>query len=129
MGREKIEIGKQTAEDCGRSLEQISKAVAEVDSMITEISAASSEQAQGVEEINKAMNMLDQAVLTNTVSAQTSAQTADGLRNQSQTLSLAVNQLQALVNGESLKSVSGGPEAGPELESTREADESLRKSA
>ena len=71
----KTEEGTRVAEACGRSLDEIVKHTSQVNLVSTEISTAIREQAQGVEEVSKAMNLLSQtthsisAVSENTLSA------------------------------------------------------------
>ncbi len=98
-GRKKIEAGHSTAENCKSSLDKITEVAVSITSMITEISVASQEQAQGVDEINKAIIQLDRGTQQNvTVSQQSSAQ-AVALNEEAHVLTDAVNQLILFIDG------------------------------
>ncbi len=98
-GREKVELGTRTAQACGDALGNILTSVQEVDTMVSEISSASQEQAIGVTEVNKAINQLDQFTQTNSAAAQNSAAMAEQLTAESQNLKNVVNELNALITG------------------------------
>ena len=98
-GKAKVEIGKKTAEKCGAALNSILEAVQDVDGMVGEIASASHEQAQGVSEINKAINQLDQVTHQNTAVAQQAASSAEALSAQSSELKQMVGDLFCLING------------------------------
>ena len=67
--------------------------------MVGEISSASQEQAQGVSEINKAMNQLDQVTQQNTAIAQNAATSAEQLSAQAKQLRQMVRDLFIVING------------------------------
>ena len=94
-----FESGTELAQQCGEALSRISSTVQEVDGMVGEISSASHEQAQGVSEINKAINSLDQATQQNSAIAQRAATSAEQLNAQSIQLHHMVEDLFTLVNG------------------------------
>ncbi|MFZ4714724.1 MAG: methyl-accepting chemotaxis protein [Bacteriovoracaceae bacterium] len=100
-GKGKIETGTATARACHQTLEKIIASVIEVDSMVVEIATASSEQAQGVSEINKAMNQLDEVTQFNSTMAQDSAKYGNDLKIQSRNLSGMVTELMGLIEGNS----------------------------
>jgi methyl-accepting chemotaxis protein len=97
--RSKVENGTQVAQKCGEALNGILTSVQEVDGMVGEISSASNEQAQGVIEINKAMNQLDQVTQQNTAVSQQAATSAEQLNGQAAQLKQMVGDLFALING------------------------------
>ncbi len=100
-GKTRIETGKITAKECGETLSVLMQSVQNVDGMVSEIAGASREQAQGVEEINRAINELDQSVQQNTAVSQTSSRSAAHLNSQSQKLKEMVGELFFVVNGTS----------------------------
>ena len=99
LSKEKVQAGTVTARRCGEVLDEIVKSVGEVNVMVSEIATASKEQAQGVAEINKAMNQLDQVTQSNASSSQDAAAGADRLRNQSVRLGQIIEQLSHAVEG------------------------------
>ena len=74
------------------------KKVADLNS---EISAASQEQANGIEQISKAMNQLDQAIQNNASSSERVAKSAQDLTSQAESLNVQVSSLRQFVNGQS----------------------------
>lgn len=101
-GKQKVEFGNITAKKCGDSLGNILDSVSGLDQMVGEISSASQEQAQGVSEINKAINQLDQSTQENATIAQQAAVTAQQLNLQSDQIKRLVQDLSYLVNGKSI---------------------------
>jgi methyl-accepting chemotaxis protein len=74
--------------------------------MATDISRASEEQAQGVHEITKAMAQLDQVTQKNTTASAESANTAESLSTQAESLNVIVkNLVQTIEGGESTPSI------------------------
>ena len=95
----KVEAGTVTARKCGEVLDEIVKNVSEVNMMVSEITTASQEQSQGVSEINKAMNQLDQVTQSNAASSQDAANVAALLRNQSEGMRKVIQALIETVEG------------------------------
>lgn len=98
-GRERITTGQVTAEKCREALAEVTANAKVVANMITEITHASKEQAQGVHEINKAISQLDQVTQQNTSVAHQSSAQAENLSQQATELSSAVEQMVVLING------------------------------
>lgn len=99
LSQEKVQAGTVTARRCGEVLDEIVRSVGEVNVMVAEIATASKEQAQGVSEINKAMNQMDQVTQANASSSQDAAAGAERLRDQSHRLSGIVAELSLAVEG------------------------------
>lgn len=100
-GKDKIAMGQMTSEQCRNALNEITKNAHTMVTMITEISNASKEQAQGVQEINKAITQLDQVTQQNTAVAQQSSTQSEQLYSEAVALSGAVKKLIAFVEGHS----------------------------
>jgi methyl-accepting chemotaxis protein len=116
----KVESGTTVAKKCGESLSNILSTVQEVDGMVSEIASASNEQAQGVAEINKAMNQLDQVTQKNTSVAQQAATSSIQLTSQSTELRNMVQDLFYLVSGSTEGSSGAGKmSTKPEVSSYR----------
>jgi methyl-accepting chemotaxis protein len=98
-GSEKVTNGMKIAERCGSVLEQIVANAAIVKNMMSEISVASKEQAEGVRNIAAAMNQLDQATLSNNKAAAMSSENAKQLSQQSTSLQMAVTDLEKEILG------------------------------
>lgn len=111
-GRSKVEAGTVVARQCGEILEDVVKNVTHVDSMIQEISTATREQSQGINEITRAMNQLDTVTHQNSTTSNNVAASAEKLANQSHSLMAVVEQLKSFVHG-------GGSNDMPELRPVR----------
>lgn len=98
-GQEKVEVGTRVAHECEDVLNEIVISVASVSRIATDISAASEEQAQGVQEITKAIAQLDQVTQQNTVNSNESANAAETLSVQAEELNQLVGSLVQAING------------------------------
>ena len=99
VGKDKIIVGQSTAAKCKVSLHHMTQNAVSIAKMITEISQASHEQAQGIGEIIKAFAQLDQATQQNAVTAQESSNQAEQLNSESLSLAKAVVELVTFMDG------------------------------
>ena len=98
-GKSKIEEGIKTAQICGNSLDDILGSAATMDNIIQEITAACVEQGIGVNEISKAMRELDIITQENSILAKESSSTATSLNEKASALAQAVERLDIIING------------------------------
>jgi methyl-accepting chemotaxis protein len=105
-GKSKVDTGTATAKNCHSTLEKIIASVVEVDGMVVEIAAASSEQALGISEIKKAMNQLDEVTHFNSTMALDASKYSQGLKKQSLDLSKMVTELVFLIDGKEMEKTS-----------------------
>ncbi|MEO5969686.1 MAG: methyl-accepting chemotaxis protein [Bdellovibrionia bacterium] len=98
-GKEKVDSGTLTARKCGEVLDEIVGNVRSVNQMVEEIAKASQEQAQGVGEITKAMNELDEVTQQNAAASQDCSEASDGLRHQADNLKGIVRSLLMIMQG------------------------------
>lgn len=99
VGKDKISMGLSTAQKCREVLDKITENARSISSMIAEITHASKEQAQGIQEINKAISQLDQVTQQNSSVAQQSSHQAEGLKLEAEHLTEAVATLMVFVEG------------------------------
>ncbi|MBN1362471.1 MAG: hypothetical protein JW993_17880 [Sedimentisphaerales bacterium] len=66
---------------------------------VSEIAAASQEQAQGIDQVNTAVAQMDKVTQQNAANAEESASASEQLSAQAETLNEAIGQLVALVGG------------------------------
>lgn len=100
-GKNKVEVGTRIAQQCGQVLEEIVISIETVSSMAQEISTASIEQSQGIGEITKAMNSLDQVTQQNSATSEEAASAAEELSAQADSLNSLVQELVMAVHGHS----------------------------
>ncbi|MDG0818158.1 methyl-accepting chemotaxis protein [Bdellovibrio svalbardensis] len=96
---EKIEAGSKQANQGGEVLAEIVNAVKKMADLNGEISTASEEQANGIAQIGKAMNQLDQITQQNASASEEAAASADQLSTQSESLMGNVLTLNKVVSG------------------------------
>lgn len=78
---------------------EVSASTAKVGDLVSEISAASDEQAKGIEQINRAVAEMDKVTQQNAANAEESASASEELSAQSQQMMDYVHQLTTLVGG------------------------------
>lgn len=108
-GKQKVELGTQIASSCGNVLEEIVRNINTVAEMSHEISSACDEQYQGVQEITRAMNQLDQVTQSNAATSEESASAAEELSAQAYSLKQSIELLVQEIYGHNAKRVEETP--------------------
>ena len=90
-----VRISSKVALSLGVILEKVLK----VDELVAEITTASSEQSQGISQINTAVSQMDKITQSNAANAEETAAAAEELTAQSAALKDTVGQLRQLVGG------------------------------
>jgi methyl-accepting chemotaxis protein len=91
--------GVDIAEEVGKTLGTIVEGIGKTSELVGEIAAASGEQSQGIEQINIAINQMDKVTQANAANAEESASASEELSSQAETMNGVVNELAALVGG------------------------------
>jgi methyl-accepting chemotaxis protein len=87
---EKVQGGSKLVADAGRTMTEIVGSVQRVSDIIGEITAAASEQSQGIGEVNGSVAQLDQMTQQNAALVEQSAAAAESLREQAARLSQVI---------------------------------------
>jgi methyl-accepting chemotaxis protein len=87
---EKVESGSKLVKDAGQAMQEIVSGVQRVTDIISEISAATSEQRGGIGQVNAAVTKLDHMTQQNAALVEESAAAAISMRDQAEILSRAV---------------------------------------
>ncbi|WP_277604638.1 methyl-accepting chemotaxis protein [Pelomonas sp. CA6] len=87
----KVEAGSRLAGGAGETMGRIVQEVRRVSELIAEISAASSEQSQGIDQVGDAISQLDRVTQQNAALVEESAAAAESLRHQAAQLNQAVS--------------------------------------
>ncbi len=95
------EAGVAVTAELVEKMRMTSENAEKVARLVSEITAASKEQAQGVEQVNLATSEMDKVVQQNAASAEESASAAEELSSQAQEMNGIVEQLSAMVGGAS----------------------------
>jgi methyl-accepting chemotaxis protein len=106
----KIEVGSRQAHQSGKVLAEILESVKKVVQLNNEIATASEEQSNGIGQISKALNQLDQTTQVNAASSEEAAAAAEELSAQSQSLSKVVSLLEETIKGSVSKQSTQPPE-------------------
>ncbi|CBW27416.1 putative methyl-accepting chemotaxis protein [Halobacteriovorax marinus SJ] len=99
VGKEKVDIGTKTANECEQVLDQILVNVLEVNDKVSEITNASNEQAIGINEVSKAMSQLDEMTHQTTLISTEALESSEGLNSQANKLASVADSLSILVSG------------------------------
>ncbi|WP_377702088.1 methyl-accepting chemotaxis protein [Pseudoduganella sp. UC29_71] len=89
-----IDSGSACVNQAGSSMDDIVASVQQVNDIITRISSASAEQAQGITEVNQAVERIDDVTQQNAALVEQAAAAAESLQEQAAQLSLAVGVFQ-----------------------------------
>ena len=89
-----MEAGTRLVAGAGDTMGEIQQQVKRVDQLIAEISRATTEQSDGVGQVNAAVTLLDQSTQQNAALVEQSAAAAESLRLQADRLSEAVRVFQ-----------------------------------
>lgn len=87
----KVEAGSKLVADAGKTMDEIVNAVKHVTDIMAEISAASLEQSQGIEQVNKAITQMDEVTQQNAALVEEAAAAAESLEEEAQSLAHSVS--------------------------------------
>lgn len=107
QAKEKVGSGVSVAQECSTILNEIVQNVSQVATLASEISTANEEQSLGVNEINKAIAQLDIVTQENTTASRDTATAAESLSVQAVELRNAVKQLVETIEGSESPKKSG----------------------
>ncbi|MBE0534270.1 MAG: Cache 3/Cache 2 fusion domain-containing protein [Phycisphaerae bacterium] len=91
--------GVDIAAEVGKVLEEIVGSIGKTTSLVSEIAAASQEQAQGIDQVNVAVAQMDKVTQQNAANAEESASASEELSAQAEQMNQIVSELSALVGG------------------------------
>ena len=107
-----IRNGTDLTQNMSSEFLEVSSSLSKVGDLVREISAASLEQAQGIEQINLAVAEVDKVVQENAANADKAAFTSTRMNEQAKQMTDFVDGLIVLIDGQNTNSPSG-PEASP----------------
>ncbi|MCE5340716.1 MAG: methyl-accepting chemotaxis protein [Planctomycetaceae bacterium] len=96
--------GVDIANEVGKVLEEIVSSIGKTTDLVGEIAAASSEQAQGIDQVNTAVAQMDKVTQQNAANAEESASASEELSAQAEQMNQIVQELVNLVGGNNNKS-------------------------
>ncbi len=95
--QENADNGVSVTEEVSKQLLSIQESSAKVNALISEISAASKEQAQGIDQVNTGVSEMDKVVQQNAADSEESASAAEELSSQAAEMERMVEALGAMV--------------------------------
>ncbi|MBB5609159.1 MULTISPECIES: methyl-accepting chemotaxis protein [unclassified Janthinobacterium] len=84
---EQVEIGARLVQDAGLTMDEVVSSVRRVADIMQEITAASTEQSAGIEQVNQAVVQMDQVTQQNAALVEEAAAAAESLQEQAHALS------------------------------------------
>jgi len=109
---EKVDAGSKLCDEAGRTMGDIVSQVKRVTDLIGEISSASVEQSQGIEQVGDAVSQLDQVTQQNAALVEESAAAADSLKVQAAHLAQTVATFR-LAEGDAVQTAAAAPAGKP----------------
>ena len=91
--------GVTVSNEVAQILKDIVEASQKVTSLVSEVTVASNEQAQGIDQVNIGINQLDEVTQANAANAEESAASSEELSGQAHELSEVVTELTGVVEG------------------------------
>ncbi|MCF8066944.1 MAG: cache domain-containing protein [Desulfobacterales bacterium] len=95
----KVKDGESLVTTTNENFNEVADNTTKVGGLVAEIAIASKEQSQGMEQINKAVNEMDNVVQQNAANSEESASSAEELKSHATQLKKLVSDLTVLVNG------------------------------
>jgi len=95
----KIKDGSDLVTTTNEAFTEVATSASKVGELVGEIAAASNEQAQGIDQVNKAVAEMDKVIQTNAASAEESASASEEMNAQAEQMKGVVGELGALVGG------------------------------
>jgi len=110
---EKVEGGSKLVAQAGQTMEEIVTSIKRVTDIMSEITAASSEQSQGIEQVNTAITQMDEVTQQNAALVEEAAAAAESLEEQAQNLAVAVATFKVDESGSTAVAARRAPVAAP----------------
>ena len=93
--------GSAIVDEVANALNQITESVEKVGSLVGEISTGSTEQAEGINQVNKAVSQMDQVTQQNAATAEESAAASEEMSAQAESLKTIISRLYEIISGSS----------------------------
>ena len=88
---QKVQAGSGLASEAGRTMSEVTNAVARVNDIMGEIAAASGEQSRGIEQVNTAITQMDEVTQQNAALVEQATAASQSLEDQGQRLIKAIS--------------------------------------
>jgi methyl-accepting chemotaxis protein len=115
----KVDAGSRQVNDAGRTMDEIVDSVSKVSTLITEITAASREQAQGIAQVSETVTQLEKVTQQNAAMVEEASAAAGSLEEQSKALGDAVSAFRLSADAQRPGARPAATEPAPGLTATR----------
>jgi methyl-accepting chemotaxis protein len=95
----KVNQGTELVGSTNEDFTKVASSASKVGELVSEIAAASNEQAQGIEQVNTAVTEMDRVTQSNAATAEESASASEEMSAQAEQMKVMVGELIALVGG------------------------------
>ena len=95
----KAKEGTELVNKAGEAFKLVATSTGKMGELVGEVAAASSEQAQGIDQINRAVAEMDKVVQQNAANAEESAAASEELNAQAEQMKIYVEELVTVVGG------------------------------
>ncbi|ASW03481.1 methyl-accepting chemotaxis protein [Paraburkholderia aromaticivorans] len=124
---QKIQNGSSLANQAGKTMSEVTQAVARVTDIMGEIAAASTEQSRGIEQVNQAITQMDEVTQQNAALVEEAAAASKSLEDQGRQLNQAISFFR--LDAQTATHATGGSASPSNLPATRAARPATRKAA
>ena len=98
----KVKGGATLVSTTSEAFGEVAEKAQKIRMLVDEIAAASSEQAKGIDQINRALTEMESTTQQNAAGAEESSAAAEMLRNQAENMKYSIDKLAAVISGVSL---------------------------
>ena len=109
---EKVEAGSKLVDDAGRTMDEIVLQVKQVAGYVSDITLASQEQSEGIEQVNQAITQMDEVTQQNAALVEQAAAAAENMQGQAANLALLVDSFQLVAGTQPTRSGNAQPVSG-----------------
>ncbi len=95
----KVTDGSGLVKDTNEAFDKVTHSAAKVGELLADISAASTEQAQGIDQVSKAVSEMDKVTQQNAANAEQSASASEQMSAQAEQMKTMVGKLVDLIEG------------------------------
>jgi len=99
--------GKTKVDQVAATIHAVTSEASRIKELVEQVNQGSAEQARGLDQISKAISQMEQVTQSTAATAEESAAAAEELNAQSDTLRSVVNRLSAMIGGFESRSVAG----------------------
>ena len=108
---EKVEAGSKLVDDAGKTMDEIVTQVKQVAGYMSEITLASQEQSEGIEQVNQAITQMDEVTQQNAALVEQSAAAAEEMQSQARKLAQLIDSFKLVSGAQATRSGNTQPVA------------------